>query len=337
MGCQIGAGLISAEVQELGSAMVTAVRPGTSAAELLESGGRWDTRAWGTKDPGDGSAMGGMGNLPPLWMLKYLPNMLACHVSIIHGAEGPSNTHTCSEASGLLSIGEATRVIERDGADCCFAGSAESKLNVNAAVRIAIAKRLAHAAHDEDPLKVVRPFSPETRGSLFGEGGGILVLEEEAKARARQAQPYAKILGFGAAQSTHNVIPPFQDPVGGAINEGLADAIDRALADAQLSPGSVRAVVSQACGIRAFDSSEAAALASVFANRSVPVVGLVPFLGDCLAGNGGMQTAVAAMILRNAALPPLLMGSAGEQSSGPVVVCSSSQGGQNAAIVLGVA
>ena len=65
--------------------------------------GGFDVRAWGTREGG----RGGMNNLQPLWMLKYLPNMLACHVTIIHGCEGPSNTITCAEASGLLSIGES--------------------------------------------------------------------------------------------------------------------------------------------------------------------------------------------------------------------------------------
>src|SRR5688572_645410 len=103
MGCHIGAGLIAAETDELTMALVTST----------DTSGKFDPKAWGNAAGGQGA----LNNLQPLWLLKYLPNMLACHVTIIHGAEGPSNTITCAEASGLLSIGESVRVIQRGDAD----------------------------------------------------------------------------------------------------------------------------------------------------------------------------------------------------------------------------
>ena len=86
MGCHIGAGLIAADIDELTAAL----------AASTASDGSFDIGRWGEA---------GMQNLTPLWMLKYLPNMLACHVTIIHDCQGPSNTITCAEASGGLSIG----------------------------------------------------------------------------------------------------------------------------------------------------------------------------------------------------------------------------------------
>ena len=59
----------------------------------------------------------GLGRIPPLWMLKYLPNMLACHVSILHNAQGPNNTITESDVASLLALGEAYRILRRDQAD----------------------------------------------------------------------------------------------------------------------------------------------------------------------------------------------------------------------------
>ena len=139
MGCHIGAGLICPETLEISAAMVTARPPNPSAAVMAKTNGL-TLKAWGTVPPEGGV---GMDNLPPLWMLKYLPNMLACHVTIIHGAEGPSNTITCAEASALLSIGESCRVIERGAADACFSGGAESKINLMGFARATLAGRLA--------------------------------------------------------------------------------------------------------------------------------------------------------------------------------------------------
>ena len=85
-GANIGAGLIAADLFELAGAM-------SSAAD---DSGAFCLKRWGTE---------GMTNLTPLWLLKFLPNMLACHVTIVHDAQGPSNTITCGEASSHLAIG----------------------------------------------------------------------------------------------------------------------------------------------------------------------------------------------------------------------------------------
>lgn len=335
LACHIGAGLIAAETEELASAMVTSRPP---EAALSGPGAGWTTRAWGTiSDPDEAlaeQAMGGMGNLQPLWMLKYLPNMPACHVSIVHGAEGPSNTLTCGEASGLLCIGESARVIERSAADAGFAGSAESKVSLMGIARLAVMGRLATFPLAADPATALRPYSPSSTGTVPGEGGGILVLETFDSAQARGAKVYAQIAGFGNAQSGPRAIPPFSTVVGEEraprVNDGLRRAILAALADAGVSAATIDAVVPQACGIPAFDAGEDGALRAIFGDRAVPRVMLAPLLGDCIAGNGGLQAAIGSMMVHQGRIP----GSPGAGRCQTVLVCSSSQGGQNAALVL---
>ena len=98
----------------------------------------------------------GLGNIPPLWMLKYLPNMPACHVSIIHNAQGPNNTITESDVASLLALGEAYHVIRRDRADFFLVGGAESKLNPLSLARQALFVPLSR--RNDDPTRAVRPF-----------------------------------------------------------------------------------------------------------------------------------------------------------------------------------
>ena len=93
----LGVGLISPDLVELAPAVAKSV-----------TDGRFDIRKWG-KD--------GIESVTPLWLLKYLPNMLACHIGILHDIQGPSNSITCSEASGHLAIGEAAQIIARGGSD----------------------------------------------------------------------------------------------------------------------------------------------------------------------------------------------------------------------------
>ncbi len=330
VGCQIGAGLIAAETEELSSALATAA-----------SGGSFSLRAWGES---------GIANLQPLWLLKYLPNMLACHVTIIHGAEGPSNTICCGEASGLLSIGESARVIERDAADLCFAGGAESKLHLMGMLRAAFAGRLAETGDATDPAPFVRPFDPHATGSLIGEAGGIAILEESASASARGASAYAEIVGFGAA---HSPAPPYtpageRSGPGPGADRGRELAIRRALADADIGPEAIDAIVPAAHGSAWEDQAEAGSLRAVFGPRlaQIPLVTLTPFIGNTFAGSGGVAVAVAAMALRRQQLPARLHGgtpaagllvgpaSARHAALRHILVCSSSLGGQNAAAVL---
>ena len=354
VGCHIGAGLIAAETEELTRALVTATVP-----EGSEASGGFSLRAWGTgagKEPGaeaSGGAGGGMNNLPPLWMLKYLPNMLACHVTIIHGCEGPSNTITCGEASGLLSIGESARVIERGDADACFAGSCESKLSFMGMLRIQLAGRLGSCEAQDAWSDVMRPFDPQSRGSILGEGGGILVLEERDKALARGAGIVAEIAGFGAAQApgphpSVDIAPPLDAAAaagsGLGPDLGLVDAIRRALADAHLEPGDIQAIVPRGSGVPLMDHTERGALGEVF-GAHLPTVPLVPWMhlsGDCCAGSGGVQAAVAAEMLRYQSIPSRPGPSvAGLDVAGPardarlenVLVCCTAMGGQSAALV----
>ncbi|HYE60930.1 MAG TPA: beta-ketoacyl synthase N-terminal-like domain-containing protein [Phycisphaerales bacterium] len=333
VGCHIGAGLICSETQEISAAMVTARDPAATPEQLDKTNGL-TLKRWGTIPPEGG---GGMDNLQPLWMLKYLPNMLACHVTIIHGTEGPSNTITCAEASGLLSIGESCRVIERGAADLCFSGGAESKLNLMGMAKMTLWNRL----RPTDGSPTVRPYEAEGAGTIPGEAGGLLVLEEATAATKRGAKVYAEVAGFGAAHSI-----PSDEPQG--VNEGLAHAIRNALRDAQLKAEDIDAIIPQGCGIASVDAGEAGALRQVFGEHlnTVELVTLTPALGDCAAGNGSILAAVGALCVKEQRLPARFetggvlsdnfVGSKAARAARlrAILVCSSAQGGQNAALVL---
>lgn len=322
VGCQIGAGLIAAEVPELSMALASSTEPA----------GVFSYEKWGS---------GGMDNLTPLWLLKYLPNMLACHVTILHDAQGPSNTITCAEASGLLSIGESMRVIERGDAELCFSGSAESKLNPMGLMRMEFAHRLTHIAPDANPTTVVRPYDSLSRGTVIGEGGGIVMLEELESATKRGATPYAELVGFGAGHS-----PMLASPSDRA--EGLRAAIENALDDAGLTPKDIDAILPHACGAAEEDIEELTAFRAVFGSRlpSIPLITMTPNIGDTIGGNGGIAACVAAMALRTQTLPARINAGrspadlqAGTASSSSamlrhILICTNALGGQNAALIM---
>lgn len=324
-GAHIGAGLIAADLDELTDAL----------KESRAIDGHFDIHHWGRE---------GMGHLTPLWLLKYLPNMLACHVTIIHDAQGPSNTITCGEASGGLSVAESMRVIERGKADVCYCGGAESKINPMAFYRQILTGRLTTAGNDA-PAAAVRPFDAAAGGTVIGEGGGILVIEGADTAARRGAKVYAKLAGTGTSMSHHPAghgLAP--DPNG----RGIALAIERALADAALRPGDIAAIVPFGSGIPDYDRAETAALHAVFgeAVKTIPLWSAKPYIGNCGAGVGGIELAIAAKMLEKQTIPAVIncddpiadlcakAAPARAADVNHVLVCSSSLGAQNVAVVL---
>ncbi len=324
VGCHIGAGLIAAELDEL-----------TTALREAADGSSFDIHKWGGE---------GMNHLTPLWLLKYLPNMLACHVTIIHDTQGPSNTITCNEASSLLSIGESLRVIQRDKADLCFCGGAECKLNPLVYLRQQMTGRL-NAESNDSPADAVKPFDQAASGMVAGDGGGIVMLEAKDTYEARGGDSaYAEVVGFGASQSvnreTRNLSPD-------AEGKAVVTSVSAALREAGIAPDDIDMVVGFGCGVPEWDQAEAAGYGKLFGERlkGIPVVSLRALVGNCGAGGGGLDVAVAAQALKAQKIPAIVnrdnpidgLGSnapAGDATLNHVLVFNMGLGGQNTALIL---
>ncbi len=277
-GCNIGAGLISCELNEL-----------TAALHVARDGNKVDLHKWGAD---------GLQQLTPLWLLKYLPNMLACHVTIIHELKGPSNTITCADASSHLAIGEAFRTIQRGKADLAICGGAESKVNPMGMMRQSLLGRLTET-HNDTPESAVRPFDADADGTAAGEGGGLLILEEYEHAKARGAKVYAELVGFGASQDTHKVTDP--DPSGHSYGK----AIGKALADANIPPAGVDLLMPCGLGIPAHDRAELNGLTQVFGGglERVPLAAIKAQTGSLAAGNG-VEAVAAVLAVQGGKIPP---------------------------------
>jgi 3-oxoacyl-[acyl-carrier-protein] synthase II len=282
-GCNIGAGLISCELDELTSAMHVARGTGEDGS------GKLDLTKWGAE---------GMTQLTPLWLLKYLPNMLACHVTIIHGLMGPSNTITCADASSHLAIGEAFRTISRGKADLAICGGAESRLNPMGHIRQQLLGRLNDTAND-DPAEAVRPFDAAAAGTVVGEGGGLLILEEYEHAKARGARIYAELVGFAASQNANSVTDP--DPTGHSYGKAVANA----LRDAGVSSNELDLVIPHGLGIASADKAELEGLKKAL-GADLNRVAFAPIkaqTGNPAAGCG-VDAAAAVLAIHSGMIPP---------------------------------
>jgi len=276
-GCNIGAGLISVDLNEL-----------TAAMNVARDGSKLDLQRWGRD---------GMGQLTPLWLLKYLPNMLACHVTIIHELKGPSNTITCADASSHLAIGEAFRTIQRGDADLAICGGAETKVVPMSLLRQILLRRVTES-HNDSPADAVRPFDADATGTAVAEGGGLFILEEFEHAKQRGAKIYAEVAGFGASQDTYRVTEP--DPSGHSYGKAISKALD----DADVAAAGINLLIPHGLGIPSHDRAELAGLQKTFGASlsSVPMAPIKAQIGNVAAGSG-VDAAAAVLSLYHGRVP----------------------------------
>jgi len=323
IGITMGAGMVSCDLPELGPAV---------AASTTD--GRFDIRKWG-KD--------GLAHITPLWLLKYLPNMLACHIGIIHDIQGPSNTITCAEASAHLAIGEAAQIIARGGADIALAGAAEAKINLMVLVRQNLLYRTVRNRNDA-PETACRPFDADAAGTVCGEGAGILVLETLDHARARNARILAEVEGIG---QSHSLNPAYErmEPDG----TGIRIAVEKAMEDAGIRPDDLDLVIPHGTAIPQDDLAEARGLQAALgpAARRIPVWPTKSMVSTTGAAAGAIDVIAAVRAMNAGVIPParnFTKPAAGcelsiltERREGRIrraLCCSHTHGGQTAAVVL---
>jgi 3-oxoacyl-[acyl-carrier-protein] synthase II len=319
----LGAGLISCDLVELAPAVAASIKDGT-----------FNLKEWGKT---------GIEQVTPLWLLKYLPNMLPCHISIIHDLQGPSNTITCAEASAHLSIIEATQVIQRAQADMALAGGAEAKVNPIVMARQCLVKRTT-PDHNDSPQTACRPFDAQATGAVFGEGAGLIILEHGDLARRRQAPVLAEIAGFGQSNSIN---PAYEriEPDG----RGIQIAVEKALASAHIGPADLDLVIPHGTGIPGDDQAESHAVNVALGDCAarVPVWPTKSMLSNTGAASGALDVIAALYAMKNSLIPAAR--NCDEKAKncqlnileapvqGPIryaLCCSYTYGGQTAALVL---
>ncbi|MBI3306540.1 MAG: beta-ketoacyl-[acyl-carrier-protein] synthase family protein [Candidatus Omnitrophica bacterium] len=241
----------------------------------------------------------GIRSLFPLWFLKYLPNMPACHISITHGLHGPSNTITTSSAASTQAIGEAFLTIQRGDADLMLAGGADSKINPMGISRFHMLGLLSQ--RNGTAISSYCPFDKRHDGIVLGEGAGLLVLEEWSHARARGAKIYGEILGYGSSSDFNYDPRSIEDFTGKKL------AMSRALHNGNIEPKEIDFLMANGSGLPSEDIQEARAVESVFqeALGNLKITATKPITGHLVYGAGGVEMAGALLSLVNRVIPPI--------------------------------
>lgn len=253
-----------------------------SKKAILPDGTGPDMATWGRES---------LDLIPPLWMLKYLPNMPACHATIIYDIQGPSNTQIPGDTAGGVAMAEALRILHRGAADVMLVGGSEAKVHPLSLSRFNLFAQ--YSKRNDDPGGAIRPFDRDRDGTAPGEGVAAFTLETLEHARKRGAKVYAEVAAVASGVDR------------GLTGHGLARVIRNALAAAGATPADVDHVNAHGLGTTKGDAFEARGIAEVF-GKSVPVFAPLSRFGNLGAGSSLMELACSVLALHHGALPGTL-------------------------------
>jgi 3-oxoacyl-[acyl-carrier-protein] synthase II len=230
----------------------------------------------------------------PLWMLKYLPNMTACHIGIAHDARGPNNSITHGDVSSLLAINEAVHVIRRGHADIMIVGGFGSRLNLTQ-LQYRGDANLSH--REDDPTAASRPFDADRDGMVNGEGAAALVIERSEHAERRGAVALAAIRGMGDIFEPRMTSKP---ATGIAIRRSIMQSLEKA----GIETDSIGHVSAYGVSTIHEDPLEAQAIRDCLGD--VPVTAMKSYFGNLGAGGGAVETVASVLALQHNEVPRTL-------------------------------
>lgn len=238
--------------------------------------------------------------ISPFFVPSCIINMVAGHLSIRYGYQGPNISIVTACTTATHNIGDAARMIAYGDADVMVAGGAEFG-TVPTAMGGFIAARALSTRNDE-PEKASRPWDRDRDGFVLGNGAGILVLEDYEHARARGARIYAELKGYGMSGDAHHITSPPEN------GDGAARCMNAAIRDAGLNSSDVDYVNAHGTSTPLGDKAELQAVRRTFGNDldSVMVSSTKSMTGHLLGAAGGVEAIFSVLALYHGVVPPTI-------------------------------
>jgi 3-oxoacyl-[acyl-carrier-protein] synthase II len=243
---------------------------------------------------------GGPRKISPFFIPASIINMVSGHVSIMHGITGPNLSIVTACTTSTHCIGIAGRTVEYGDADVMLAGGAEFATTPLAVGGFCSAR--AMSTRNDDPQAASRPFDRDRDGFVLSDGAGCIVLEEYEHAKARGANIYAELLGFGmSADAYHITLPP-------ADGEGARKCMIAAMQDAGIEPADIDYLNAHGTSTPAGDISETVGIKRAFGDAAskLAVSSTKSVTGHLLGAAGAAEAIFSILAIRDQILPPTI-------------------------------
>ncbi len=238
--------------------------------------------------------------ISPFFVPSSIVNMVAGNLSIMHGLKGHNISPVSACATATHSIGDAARMISYGDADAFLCGGAEMGSTPLGIGGFAAARALS--TRNDDPTTASRPWDKDRDGFVLGDGSGVIMLEEYETAKARGAEIYCELVGFGMSSDAYHMTSPSTD------GEGAARCMQHALDDAGLNAEDIDYINAHGTSTPAGDVAETTALKRAMGNhaKNVAISSTKSMTGHLLGAAGGIEAIFSILAIRDQVLPPTI-------------------------------
>ncbi len=228
-----------------------------------------------------------------------ISNMAAGSIAMKTGFKGTNFCPVTACATSAHAVGEAFRAIKHGYLDACITGGSEATVT-----RFAVAgfNNMTALSRSTDPDRASIPFDAQRDGFIIGEGGGVLVLEELEHAKARGAEIYAEVAGYGATCDAYHITSPSPD------GQAAAKAMSLAIEEAGLKPDEIGYINAHGTSTPLNDKYETGAIKIAFGEAAgkVAISSTKSMTGHLLGAAGAVESIACAMALKEGVIPPTI-------------------------------
>ena len=236
----------------------------------------------------------------PFFVPSCIINMIAGHLSMRYGLRGPNIALTTACTTGIHNIGFGARMIAAGDADAMLVGSAEKSTSPTTLAGFAAMKALS--TRNEAPAQASRPWDKDRDGFVLSDAAGVMVLEEYEAAKARGANIYCEVAGFGMSGDASHITSPPEDGAGAML------AMANALKDAGLNADEIDYINAHGTSTPLGDLAETIAIKTLLgaAAGKVAVSSTKSMLGHALGAAGSIEAVISVLALTQGAIPPTI-------------------------------
>lgn len=236
----------------------------------------------------------------PFLIPMLMANGGAGMAAIEFGIKGPCFSVASACASGADGIGTALMMLRTGMIDAAITGASEATIT---STGVAAFDRVgAMSRRNDDYSTTPQPFDKNRDGLVMGEGAAVLVLERESSAKARGAEIFAELAGYGATADAFHVTAPHEHGAGGAA------AMLMALSSAEANADELGYINAHGTGTMLNDQAETRAVKAAFGDLAykLPISSTKSMTGHMMGATGALEAIFCAQAVREGILPPTI-------------------------------
>jgi 3-oxoacyl-[acyl-carrier-protein] synthase II len=236
----------------------------------------------------------------PFFVPSCIINMIAGHLSIMYGLQGPNIAITTACTTGTHNIGFGARLIASGDADAMVVGGAEKSTSPTTMAGFAAMRALS--TRNEEPERASRPWDRDRDGFVLSDASAVLVLEEYEQAKTRGARIYCELAGFGMSADASHITSPSEN------GRGAARSMQNALNDAEMPASEIGYINAHGTSTVLGDIAETMAIKTVMGSdaNKVAVSSTKSMIGHALGAAGSVESVICVLALRDQVAPPTI-------------------------------